>query len=100
MTNLQEVAPEELAKLFFHYREALAPDFQGAPSRAQNLATGAEWDEAAGSERELMVATARLVLRELSSDCKRNRGAQPAIGSRSQIGTPRFVSSEGKECGC
>jgi hypothetical protein len=93
MTGFQDVAPEQLAKLFFHYREALAPDFPGYP---QNHGTNSYWETA--HERDLLVATSRLVLMELASEARRQ--SQDGTADKNQLGNVRVRSSEGKECGC
>jgi hypothetical protein len=64
MWSIQDVSAEELAKLFHHYRGALAHDFDcssgpDAPS---------SWDRTPQSERKLMVAAARLALLELAAE--------------------------------
>ena len=62
METLQEVNAEQLARVFHHYKEALAHDC--APERNPNSAT---WDRTPQDERKLMVAAARLTLLELST---------------------------------
>ena len=63
MSLIQDVSPEELAKLFHHYQEALAGDFDcqldksGAPS----------WEETPPNERKLRIAAVRMALLELAS---------------------------------
>jgi hypothetical protein len=60
MWSIQDVSAEELAKLFHHYRGALAHDF--------DCHNGEEaWDRTPESERKLMVAAARLALLELAA---------------------------------
>ena len=61
MSSLQSVSAENLAKLFHHYHESLAHDFNGqaAPEVA------ATWEQAPQNERKLMIAAARLTLLEL-----------------------------------
>jgi hypothetical protein len=98
MTGFQDVAPEYLAKLFFHYREALAPDFPCAP--ATHHAEGSCWETVHGNERSLMVATARLVLLELACLAHRSQEADAGSVDKNQPGTGRFEGSEGKACGC
>ena len=61
MPTIQEVNAEQLARLFHHYKEALAHDC--ALSREQD----STWDRTPQSERKLMVAAARLALLELST---------------------------------
>ena len=58
--SIQDVNAEQLAKLFHHYREALAHD---CDSRSE----ASSWDRAPQSERKLMVAAARLALLELAT---------------------------------
>lgn len=60
--SIQEVAPEELARLFHHYHHALAPDFHC--SREANVET---WEQVPAAERNRLVAAARLTLLELST---------------------------------
>lgn len=63
MESIQDVSAEELAKLFHHYRGALAADFdctQGANETS-------EWDHASQRERKLTIAAVRLALLELAA---------------------------------
>jgi hypothetical protein len=60
--SIQEVSPEQLAELFHHYHQALAPDF-GCPSTRNNE----QWERVPQQERNRLVAAARLALLELSS---------------------------------
>ena len=62
MQTLEEVNAEQLAKLFHHYKEALAHDSAPQTDHDSNA-----WDQAPQSERKLMVAAARLTLLELST---------------------------------
>lgn len=62
MWSIQDVSAEQLAKLFHHYREALAHDFN-----CQGGEDGRSWDRAPQQERKLMVAAARLALLELAT---------------------------------
>jgi hypothetical protein len=93
MTGFQDVAPEELAKLFFHYREALAADYECAP--ADESGFDPCWEAVRSKERKLLVAAARMVLLELT-----NSGSEDAIGDKNQASHGRVEGSEGKECGC
>jgi hypothetical protein len=61
--SIQEVTAEELAKLFHHYREALAEDFHGLLAKDASLS----WDRTLQNERRLMVAAGRLALLELAA---------------------------------
>jgi hypothetical protein len=63
MWSIEDVSAEQLAKLFHHYRGALAHDF-GAQESEDNAPS---WDSAPQNERKLMVAAARLALLELAS---------------------------------
>jgi hypothetical protein len=82
MSSLQNVSPEVLAKLFHHYTEALANDFDDQKSDDQrnddrkNREATLSWEQASQNERKLMVAAARLTLLELdaiSDDQQANR---------------------------
>jgi hypothetical protein len=92
MTGFQDVAPEQLAQLFFHYRETLAPDFECAPAES-----GFDpcWEAVRSKERKLLVAAARMVLLELTNTA---RGLED--GDKDQASHGRVEGSEGKECGC
>ncbi|HXX02181.1 MAG TPA: hypothetical protein VEJ00_13270 [Candidatus Acidoferrales bacterium] len=63
MWSIRNVSAEQLAKLFHHYRGALAHDLdcQGGEE------AGSSWDRAPQHERKLMVAAARLALLELAT---------------------------------
>ncbi len=60
--SIQEVAPEQLAQLFHHYHQALAPDFNGTRKPYSQV-----WKEVPQQERERLIAAARLALLELST---------------------------------
>ena len=62
MSTIQDIDAEQLARLFHHYREALAHDCDSA-----NTESSSSWDRAPQAERKLMVAAARLALLELST---------------------------------
>jgi hypothetical protein len=63
--SIQEVSPEQLAELFHHYQQALAPDF-GCP-----VATDAEpWEEMPPQEKNRLIAAARLAVLELAASGK------------------------------
>jgi hypothetical protein len=62
MWSIEDVSPEELARLFHHYRGALAHDFDCHSEDATS-----SWDHAPQQERKLMVAAARLALLELAT---------------------------------
>jgi hypothetical protein len=61
MQSPQSISAEELAQMFYNYRDALASDF-GFQSNEGCIT----WDEIQPASRNLMVASARLVLRELA----------------------------------
>jgi hypothetical protein len=63
MSSIHNVCAEDLAKLFHHYREALAHDFHGRATREAETS----WDQAPQNERKLMIAAARLTLLELAA---------------------------------
>ena len=60
--SIQEISPEQLAELFHHYHQALAPDFHCASKPKDEV-----WDEVPQQEKCRMVAAARLVLLELTA---------------------------------
>ena len=62
MSTIQDVNAEQLAKLFHHYRQALAHDRD-----SRNGENESSWDNAPHNERRLMLAAARLTLLELST---------------------------------
>ena len=64
--SIREVSPEELARVFFHYHEALGPDF-GCFTEPQPHS----WNEVPQQERSRMVAAARLALLEIGSSERR-----------------------------
>ncbi len=57
----QNISAEELAKLFYSYRDTLAPEF-GFQSSEGCIS----WEQILPQNRNLMVASARMVLRELA----------------------------------
>ena len=59
--SIEELSPEQLAKVFFHYHEALGPDF-GGPNQPPH-----SWDEASQKEQRRMIAAARLALLEIQA---------------------------------
>lgn len=60
--SLEELSPEELARVFFHYHEALGTDF-GSPSKAPH-----SWNEASHTEQKRMIAAARLALLDIQAE--------------------------------
>ena len=61
MQNTPNISAEELAQLFYGYRDMLASDF-GFQSNEGCVS----WEQILPQHRNLMVASARLVLRELA----------------------------------
>jgi len=61
MQSTQRISAEELAKLFHTYRDMLATDF-GFQSNEGCVS----WEQTLPQHRNLMVASARLVLRDLA----------------------------------
>jgi hypothetical protein len=59
--SIEGVLPEQLAELFHHYHQALAPDFGCIHSNPE------PWERVSQQERSRLVAAARLALLELSS---------------------------------
>lgn len=59
---IQDVSAERLAKVFHHYREALAHDGK----RCENEEEFSPWEQTPPTERKLMLAAARLALLELA----------------------------------
>jgi hypothetical protein len=59
--SIEELSPEELARVFFHYLEALGPDF-GGPNQQPH-----SWNETSQREQKRMIAAARLALLEIQS---------------------------------
>jgi hypothetical protein len=64
MASIQNVSAEELAKLFHHYQDALAQDFDCQP---EGEGISSSWDQTPQHERQLMIAAAQLALRELET---------------------------------
>jgi hypothetical protein len=63
--SIQEVAPEQLAELFHHYHQALAPDFN-----CQNKTNSETWDRVPPQEKSRLIAAARLALLELTATAR------------------------------
>ncbi len=59
--SIQEVSPEQLAQLFHHYHQALAPDFGCAPNSSES------WDQVSLPEKSRLVAAARLAILEVAA---------------------------------
>ena len=62
LMSIQEVTPEQLAELFHHYHQALAPDFGCATTSNPEA-----WERVPQQEKNRLVAAARLALLELTS---------------------------------
>ena len=58
---IKNIQAEELARLFYQYRDLLAPDFGFQSSEGC-----VPWEQILPEQRKLMVASARLVLLELA----------------------------------
>ena len=63
MSSIQNESPEELVKLFHHYQEALASDFDFHPGQG----AAPSWEQTPPNERKLRIAAARLALLELAA---------------------------------
>ena len=63
--SLQAVSPEQLAELFHHYHQALAPDF-GRNSGANDE----NWQHISEQEKNRLITAAHLVLTELRAEAK------------------------------
>lgn len=60
--SIQEVPAEQLAELFHHYHQALAPDFGRANESAPE-----SWDQVSQPEKNRLVAATRLAILEVAS---------------------------------
>ena len=93
MLTAQEYSAEELAKLFHHYRNALAEDFECTEYPHSII-----WERAPENERKLMVAAARLALLELSAV---RQGGSVEHHTENIQADPRYFSRPGEvEWGC
>jgi|SRR5579863_2741718 len=72
MLSIQDVSAEQLAKLFHHYQEALAQEFDHQETEDASRA----WDRTPQNERKLMVAAARLALLELAATSEQDNAAR------------------------
>src|ERR1700681_3365133 len=68
--SIQEVAPEQLAELFHHYYQALAPDFQCGSKPSET------WDHVPTLEKSRLIAAARLELLELTTPARENKDSR------------------------
>ncbi|MFI5114006.1 MAG: hypothetical protein ACHP7J_02595 [Terriglobales bacterium] len=71
MATIQNVQPEELARLFHQYQEMLAPDFD---CKAESSPC---WEKTPSNERRLLIAAARLTLDELTFTTGEAQPARP-----------------------
>ncbi|MBZ5598700.1 MAG: hypothetical protein LAN83_10290 [Acidobacteriia bacterium] len=69
MSLIQDVSPEELAKLFHHYQDALAGDFECKPGKE----CAPSWEQTPQNERKLKIAAVRLALLELAATSAQDR---------------------------
>ena len=60
--SIHDVSAHQLAELFHHYHQALAPDFG-----CSHNATPESWEQVPPQEKSRLVAAARLALLELAS---------------------------------
>lgn len=87
MWSIQDVSPEELAKLFHYYQGALAHD----PGSQCGEDCASLWERSPEHEREVMVSAARLALMELA--------IQPATRlSRKYFAKPGEQSGAAEHC--
>ena len=63
--SIPEVSPEQLAKLFHHYWQVLAPDFGCGDNASTPL-----WQHVPPQERSRLIAAARLALTELTTSSR------------------------------
>ena len=68
--SIQEVAPEQLAELFHHYHQALAPDFQCASKPSET------WDHVSDREKNRLIAAARLALLALAATTREHEDSR------------------------
>lgn len=61
--SIQEVSAEQLAEIFHHYNQALAPDFNG-----ESKPNSHPWEHLPQTEKSRMIAAARLALLELAAN--------------------------------
>jgi hypothetical protein len=66
--SIQGVSAEQLAKVFHHYKEALAHDYKCMNSEEKASC----WDRTPQNEKDLLLAAARLTLEELGATCSPN----------------------------
>jgi len=82
--SLKNVSPEQLAELFHHYHQLLAPDFE-----SNNGADDQTWQCIPEQERNRLITAARLALSELRA------------GAEAQEDRSRYFAKPGEaEWGC
>ncbi len=62
MMSMNEVSPEQFARAFHHYHEALAPDFNCGTAVPPD-----SWQDLPLNERSRLIAAARLALLEIAA---------------------------------
>jgi hypothetical protein len=75
--SIQELSAEQLAQLFHHYHQALAPDFD-----CTNNSLPESWTQISQPEKNRMVAAARLAILQMTS------AATEALDSRRYFAKP------------
>jgi hypothetical protein len=107
MWSIQDVSAEELAKLFHHYRGALARDFdcrgseeeksdsapESSSSTSSLSSSPSSWEHTPQHERRLMVAAARLALLELTT-------TPQSHGNHEYSAKPYFAKPGEADWGC
>jgi len=68
MSSIQDISAEQLAKVFHHYREALARDYKCKSDEDKASC----WDRTPKNEKDLLLAAARLTLDELGATSSPN----------------------------
>jgi hypothetical protein len=71
LMSLQEVLPEQLAELFHHYHQALAPDLA-----VDRKACFDSWEQVPSPEKKRMITAARLALLELLANGQQREGSR------------------------
>jgi hypothetical protein len=91
MSTIQDVSVEQLAKVFYHYHEALSCDGNGHDSQEESFS----WDRASHNQRKLMVAAARLALIELTTTpMESNRAERITPCQANRSGAPEHLHSK------
>ena len=71
MASVSDLSAEQVARLFYEYHEALAPDFQCSGQHP-----AASWQQLPPNERSRLVAAVRLALFEVASTGGENRNGR------------------------